>query len=241
VKLSIRRKTTEPTLREEVVEYEVDAQDATLLEILNEIKTTRDTTLTFSSGCRSSVCGSCAVRVNGVEKLSCVCKPKDGDLIEPLRNMEVIRDLVVDAEKAQQFNAKAHAWGSKNSTNTAVSQDDEKRNEVQSDCILCGSCFSACPVYETNSEFLGPFALTRVWRYVTDVREGESADKIAAVQTNGIWDCTLCGECVPVCPQGIAPKSDIDMLRSKSGTMGYMDPKFSSGFGGGLDFGAPSF
>jgi len=241
VKLSIRRKTAEPVSHEEIVEYEVDAQDATLLEILNEIKTTQDATLSFSSGCRSSVCGSCAVRVNGVEKLSCACKPEDGDLIEPLRNMEVIRDLVVDAEKAQRFNAVAHAWGSQNSANTAVSQDDEKRNEVQSDCILCGSCFSACPVYETNPEFLGPFALTRVWRYVTDVRENEVADKIGAVQTNGIWDCTLCGECVPVCPQGIAPKSDIDMLRSKSGMMGYMDPKFSMGFGGGLDFGAPSF
>jgi len=241
MKLSIKRKTTEPALREEFVDYEVELEDATLLAILTEIKTKQDSSLSFASGCRSSVCGSCAVRVNGVEQLSCAYKPNNGDVIEPLRNMEVIRDLVVDAEKAQSMNAATHAWSSYNSDNIAVSQDDEKRNEVQSDCILCGSCYSACPVYESNPEFLGPFALTRSWRYVTDVREGDVAEKIETIQTNGIWDCTLCGECVPVCPQGIAPKADIDMLRAKSGVMGFMDPAFSAGFGGGLDFGGPVF
>ncbi len=241
MKLSIKRKVTEPELREELVDYEVELEGATLLEMLTEIKTKQDSSLSFASGCRSSVCGSCAVRVNGVEQLSCAYKPNEGDVIEPLRNMEVIRDLVVDAEKAQSMNAATHAWGSQNRDNITVTPEDEKRNEVQSDCILCGACYSACPVYETNPEFLGPFALTRAWRYVTDVREGEVADKIEVIQTNGIWDCTLCGECVPVCPQSIAPKSDIDMLRNKSGVMGYMDPAFSAGFGGGLDFGAPTF
>ncbi len=241
MKLSIKRKVTEPELREELVDYEVDLEGATLLAMLSEIKTKQDATLSFASGCRSSVCGSCAVRVNGAEQLSCAYKPKEGDVIEPLRNMEVIRDLVVDAEKAQMMNLRAHAWSSDNSENITVSMEDEKRNEVQSDCILCGSCYSACPVYEANPEFLGPFALTRSWRYVTDVREEDTAEKIETIQTNGIWDCTLCGECVPVCPQGIAPKADIDMLRAKSGIMGFMDPAFSAGFGGGLDFGAPTF
>ena len=82
---------------------------------------------------------------------------------------------------------------------------------------------------------------------MSDVREEEVADKIATIQSNGIWDCTLCNECVPVCPVGIAPKQDIVMLRGKSGVMGYMDPNFASGFGGGFssggmpDFGGPSF
>ena len=61
------------------------------------------------------------------------------------------------------------------------------------------------------------------------------------MQQNGIWDCTLCNECVPVCPQGIAPKQDIAMLRTKSGMEGFMDPNMMGGFGGGLDFGSPSF
>ena len=82
------------------------------------------------------------------------------------------------------------------------------------------TCYSACPVYAVNPAFEGPFALTRSWRYVSDARAGDVRAKLEAVQQNGIWDCTLCNECVPVCPQGIAPKQDINMLRSKSGMEG---------------------
>ena len=57
--------------RETLVEYEVDLEDITLLSALNEIKTNQDSTLTYASGCRSSVCGSCSMRVNGREVLAC--------------------------------------------------------------------------------------------------------------------------------------------------------------------------
>ena len=224
----------------ERVSYKVAMQDATLLQLLTEIKTKQDKTLSFASGCRSSVCGSCAMRVNGKEVLACAYKPQSGDVVEPLKNVLVIRDLVVDMQKALSFNKVAQNWAVSAEDLPSLTPEDAEINEVQSDCILCGACYSACPVYAVNPEFIGPFALTRNWRYVSDKREEDVAGKITAVQTNGIWDCTLCGECVPVCPQGIAPKSDIDMLRNKSNIMGYMDPKYAS-FGGGLDFGAPSF
>lgn len=227
--------------RETVVEYEVDAQDATLLEVLQKIKTKQDPTLTFSSGCKSSICGSCAMRVNAKEVLACAYKVKDGDFIEPLKNSPVIRDLVVDMGKAYSFNKKAKAWQSSLSPSISLTQENEKINEIQSDCILCGSCYSACPVYAVNSEFLGPFSLTRVWRYVSDKRELNPDEKIEVIQNNGIWDCTLCNECTLVCPQNISSKSDIEKLRSKSAQKGLMDPNFSS-FGGGFGFdGTPSF
>ena len=220
--------------------FKVAQKDETLLQVLTEIKTTQDATLSFASGCRSSVCGSCAMRVNGKEVLACAYKPESGDTIEPLKNVPLIRDLVVDMEKALSFNKVAKAWAITPETLPSVSPEQAEVNEVQSDCILCGACYSACPVYTINPEFIGPFALTRNWRYVSDTREADIAGKIDTIQTNGVWDCTLCGECVPVCPQGIAPKSDIDMLRNKSNVLGYMDPKYAN-FGGGLDFGAPSF
>jgi len=228
--------------RETLAEYEVDLIDATLLEVLGEIKTTQDNTLTYSSGCRSSVCGSCAVRVNGKEILACSYKVEDGDLVEPLKNVPLLRDLVVDMEKAYSFNAKAKAWQTLLSDGVSVSHDNEKINEIQSDCILCGSCYSACPVYSVNEEFLGPFALTRVWKYVSDVRESDSSEKIATIQINGVWDCTLCNECTIVCPQGISSKTDIEKLRSKSVMAGYSNPSFANSFGGGFGFdGSPSF
>ena len=222
--------------REELLEYDVGAMGgSTLLEILNFIKTKLDATLVFSSGCRSSVCGSCAMRVNGREVLACTYKPKDGDIVEPLKNVEVIRDLVVNMDKAYEFNSKSKAWINKATHTPDVSPAQEKLNEVQSDCILCGSCYSACPVYAVNSEFKGPFSLTRVYKYVSDVRDADSKEKIDVIQNTGIWDCTLCNECTMVCPQNISSKADIEKLRMKSSQYGYMDPNFSS-FSGGLDF-----
>jgi fumarate reductase iron-sulfur subunit len=241
MKIKVARYTREIKTAETILEYEVQMQDATLLEILNEIKTSQDSSLTYASGCRSSVCGSCSMRVNGKEVLACAYKAQEGDLIEPLKNSPVIRDLVVDMDKAYSFNAKAKAWQKSLHSSVNLTQENEKINEVQSDCILCGSCYSACPVYAVNEEFLGPFSLTRVWRYVSDVREKDSNDKIATIQSNGVWDCTLCNECTLVCPQNISSKSDIEKLRSKSVMTGYSDPNFANTFGGDSFDGSPNF
>ena len=73
-----------------------------LLNALTYIKETQDATLTFSAGCRASVCGTCAVRVNGREELSCSYKVKPGDVIEPLQYHPVLRDLKVDKHKAKE-------------------------------------------------------------------------------------------------------------------------------------------
>ncbi len=237
MKINIKRYTNETTPKEEFLDYEVNLERPTLLEVLYEIKINQDATLTYSSGCRSSVCGSCAMRVNGREVLACAYKVQDGDRVEHLGNVEVIRDLVVNMDKALEFNAKSKAWLSQKNPNAKLSIADEKINEIQSDCILCGSCYSVCPVYSVNDAFKGPFALTRVWKYVSDKRELDAQVKIATIQSDGIWDCTLCNECTVVCPQGISSKADIEKLRMRSASFGYSDPNFANmDFGGGLSF-----
>jgi len=226
---------------DELVEYEVPLVGATLLEVLGYIKTKLDNTLAFSSGCRSSVCGSCSMRVNEREVLACSYKVQDGDSVTPLNNVEVLRDLVVDMDSSYAFNAKAKAYLT-SSTTVSLDHEDEKINEIQSDCILCGSCYSACPVYAVKPDFLGPFALTRVWKYVSDKREEGVEEKINHIQTSGVWDCTLCNECTLVCPQNISSKADIEKLRMKSTQYGFMDPSFASFSGGFGSFdGSPSF
>lgn len=226
-KLNIKRDAS-------VESFEVSG--STLLDLLDNIKHTKDPSLAYSSGCRSGVCGSCAMVVDGVEVLACSFKPSGGELVEPLRNSPIIRDLVVDMSKALEFNAKAKAY--LNEPNAIKIDPASVINELQSSCILCASCYSVCPVYAINGEFLGPFALTRVWKYVSDKRESDPKSKIDNIQQNGIWDCTLCNACTLVCPQGISSKADIEKLRAKSSQYGYMDPNFSSfGFGGGFDGG----
>ncbi len=213
-----------------------------LLSILNYIKAKLDNTLSFRSGCRSGVCGSCAVRVNGVEKLACKTHLNDGDVIEPLKNAEVLKDLVVDISSQKTCISNSSAY-LKEKSDVVITPEDEKSIDLQSNCILCNSCYSSCPVFEVNKEFLGPFALTRVYRYVNDKKENNSTAKIDTIQNNGVWDCTLCGNCNMVCPQHIDIKNDIMMLRNISAQSGYSDPNFSSGgFDSNTDFlGTPDF
>ncbi len=210
-----------------------------LLDALDFIKEEIDPSLTYSHGCRSGICGSCAVRVNGKEQLACKYKLESNDHIEALDKLPIIKDLVVDQERALESLKRAHTFFQP-PANSAQSPQELERIETQSDCILCASCFSACPVLEVDSAFLGPFALTRAYRYINDSRIDNAQTTIDAIQTKGVWNCTLCGECTLVCPQGIDPKNDILMLRTKSVQAGYSDPTFGSGGGddflsGGLD------
>lgn len=211
-----------------------------LLSLLNFIKSKVDNTLTFRSGCRSGVCGSCSVTVNGIERLACKTHINDGDVIAPLKNSPVIKDLVVDLSSQQKCLQDSKAQLELKSEELITPQD-EKNIDLQSNCILCNSCYSSCPVYEVNKEFKGPFALTRVYRYVNDKKELEVKSKIDTVQENGVWDCTLCGNCNMVCPQHIDIKNDIMMLRNKSAQHGYSDPHFAN-FDSGFDTGGiPDF
>jgi len=206
--------------------YTLPAGEIPLLNVLTYIKETQDATLTFSAGCRASVCGTCAVRVNGREELACAYKVKPGDIVEPIQYHPVLRDLKVDKKRTKETLRRGVTWLQK-SKEASLTHEDEKKTEKQTDCILCNSCYSACPVMAVNPDFLGPFALTRAYRYTTDPREGDIKSTIDAIQTNGVWDCTLCGECTAVCPKDIDPKMDITMLRGTSTQYGYSDPNFS--------------
>jgi len=208
----------------------------TLLSALYEIRSTIDASLLFDSSCRSGVCGSCAVVVNGKEQLSCSYMVADGDRVEPLKYHKVRRDLKV---------TKTTADSSMNSILNKISLPESDMlkdgvdSTVQSDCILCHSCYSSCPVLAVNPNFIGPFALTRAYRYTQVLQSDEKI--VEHIQSDGIWDCTLCGECTVACPQGIDPKGDILMLRSLSAKKGYSDPNFGNMDFGGGDFGFNSF
>ncbi|MEA3553681.1 MAG: 2Fe-2S iron-sulfur cluster-binding protein [Campylobacterota bacterium] len=220
-------------------EYKLETKVDNLLSVLSSIKKVQDNSLSFRSGCRSGVCGSCAVVVNGVEKLACKTTIKDGDIVSALKNSRVIKDLIVDLSNQDKFLINSKAQLEKKS-DLPISIEDEKKIDISSNCVLCNSCFSSCPIYEVNEEFLGPFALARVYRYVNDKKESDIKTKIDVIQTNGIWDCTLCGNCSMVCPAHIDIKNDIMQLRNKSAQLGYNDPNmttFNSGFDTNLDFG----
>ena len=235
--INIKRFNKEKSPQESIDTFEVE--NTNLLKALIEIKTKKDNSLTFRCGCKSGVCGSCAIRVNGVEKLACKTNISQNDLIEALKNSNILKDLVVNVSHETLLIEKTKSYISK-IEEFNISQKDIKNIDLQSNCILCNSCYSSCPVYDVNKEFLGPFALTRALRYVNDKKNAHSLDIVDSIQSNGIWDCTLCSACTLVCPQGIDPKADIMQLQNISVQNGYSNPytqnldfnSFGDDFGG---------
>lgn len=220
--------------------YEVN--NTNLLQSLFEIKNKIDSSLTFRSSCRSGICGSCGLRVNGIERLACKTTIKDGDIVEALKNRRVIKDLVVDVSHETFLIKSAKAFIQEPSTNHQ--EELNKDIEKMTNCILCNICYSSCPVYEVNKDFLGPFALTRALRYINDSKNSNSNEILESIQTNGIWSCISCSNCTFVCPQQIDSKMDILKLQTISLQNGYENPNMSFdnlSFGDDFGFNPNSF
>jgi fumarate reductase iron-sulfur subunit len=229
MKINIKRFNSKNIPQESISQFEIINDN--LLKALIEIKTKQDNTLTFRCGCKSGVCGSCAVKINGVEKLACKTKINENDLVEPIKNTLILRDLVVDVSHETILIEKTKSY-IEQIEETSITQNEIKKIDLQSNCILCNSCYSSCPVYDVNKEFLGPFALTRALRYINDKKSSYNGNILDSIQLNGIWDCTLCSACTLVCPQNIDPKADIMQLQNISVQNGYNNPNMKT-----LDFG----
>lgn len=225
MKIKIKRYNQELIEKNSIDEFEVS--NTNLLKALIEIKQYNDSTLSFRCGCKSGVCGSCAVKVNGLEKLACRTKINQNDLIEPLSNINIIKDLVIDVSHETFLLDKVKSYIDINS-NKEINQEDIEKIDLQSNCILCNSCYSSCPIYSINKDFIGPFALTRALRYVDDKKLKDKKEILNNIQTNGIWDCTLCGACSLVCPQSIDPKADILKLQNISFQEGFSNPNLNN-------------
>jgi fumarate reductase iron-sulfur subunit len=231
MKINIKRFNKESS-QNDISEFEITNEN--LLKAFFEIKTEIDPSLTFRCGCKSGVCGSCAIRVNGVEKLACKTFVNDNDLIEPIKNSKIIKDLVVDVSHETLLIDRTKSY-IEEIEDYKVTQKDIKSIDTQSNCILCNSCYSSCPVYDVNKEFLGPFALTRALRYINDKKTTYKTDILNSIQSNGIWDCTLCSACTIVCPQDIDPKADIMQLQNISVQNGFSNPNIQE-FDFGMNF-----
>ena len=85
---------------QEFVLADVDPTDR-VLEMLHRIKWEQDGSLSLRRSCAHGVCGSDAMRINGVNRLACKMLIRDvGEKvqIEPILGMPVIKDLIVDME-----------------------------------------------------------------------------------------------------------------------------------------------
>jgi fumarate reductase iron-sulfur subunit len=210
--------------------YEVPlAPEWAILDGLNYIKDHLDGTLTYRWSCRMGICGSCGMTVNGDPKLACATFLVDylpGPVrVEPLRNFPIIRDLVVDISDFMAKLPKVKPWIIRDDEKsvddgeylqTPTELDDFKQFSM---CINCMLCYSACPVYALDPDFLGPAAIALAQRYNLDSRDDGAADRRDVLSAaDGAWACTYVGECSTACPKGVDPAGAIQRYKLTAAT-----------------------
>jgi succinate dehydrogenase / fumarate reductase iron-sulfur subunit len=71
-------------------------------------------------------------------------------------------------------------------------------------CILCASCYSACPVLSDNDRFLGPAAIAQAYRFNADTRDRGFDERLPVLDDqDGVWPCQNHFKCTQSCPRGI--------------------------------------
>ncbi|GEM_PF-269419 len=199
------------------------SSNMTVLEGLNFIKSSLDSSLTFRSSCGSGICGSCGMAVNGRNVLACET-PLAGTInddhiihISPLPERPVIKDLVTDDSEFWQKYVEVKPWtnfaeASSNQENIISPDEVSKYNNAER-CMLCGICYSSCPVLLQDNLFIGPHAILKGFLKSSDSRDQNK--KSHFINSSSIWDCTTCYKCNEVCPVDLEPGKASIILRNR--------------------------
>jgi succinate dehydrogenase/fumarate reductase iron-sulfur protein len=179
-----------------------------VLDALNHIAEHDAPDLAFRWFCGTKMCGTCALRMNGREVLACWEAVEPEMILEPLRNLPVIRDLVVDRSLYERRVAAFEPWIERSipypGFPEALAHVDIKNASKALDCISCMACYSACPVIGVGdlTDFAGPAPLVQLGQTALDPRNDPQKVR-RALQRSGIFNCVSCYKCEEVCPASI--------------------------------------
>lgn len=207
-------------------EYTVESDpNDRLLDALISIKRFQDGSLGFRKSCAHGVCGSDAMRINGKDGLACkmlikeVVEEDGGTVtIEPLRYLPVQRDLIVDQDVFfQKYRAVKPFLINEEKVERQErlqSQGERLVFDDTTNCILCASCYSACPMLETEPDFLGPAAISQGFRFLADSRDRGWKERFAIFNTpEGVWSCNNHFKCTQCCPRSILITKRINQIK----------------------------
>ena len=214
-----------PSWAEHTIEL---APHQSVLEGILQAKARFDGSIGIRFSCRAAICGSCGVRINGEPGLACnthlgrarLASPDGVIAVEPMGNMPVIKDLIVDMDAV-------HWRKVRRVTPWLINREPIPEREylvapaAMADvtqamaCIQCGACVSDCLSMEVDPGFIGPAALSKAYRFVGDPRDDQQHERLfdLAEDPHGIYDCTHCFKCVQACPKDVNPMGQIMRLR----------------------------
>jgi succinate dehydrogenase / fumarate reductase iron-sulfur subunit len=205
--------------------FEISPQPGmTVLDALFRVLDKDDPSLTFRHACRSAVCGSCAMFINGRPRLACNTQMNalsSPITVGPLPHLPVVRDLIVDLHPFyQKFDSlKPYFEAQEPYPEREFIQTPKERAAIGStvDCIDCGACFSSCPLTWTDPRYPGPAAFVKAYRFVADTRDNAHAERLqAAGCEDGVWRCHTVFNCADSCPKAISPTLFIQELKRKA-------------------------
>ncbi len=232
--------------------FEIPITDrTTIVEGLSYIKDNLSPSLSFRVQCRSAICGTCAVKVGDKHLLACKEKiatylNENGEiLIEPVSNLPVIKDLIVDQKIYLDKLKDAKAWFVPKENFEPVFPKDLEEYDKETDCILCGICYSVCPPISSNTGFSSPINFVKIYRFWKDKNDALGDERIVIADKNNITQCIHCKYCVFQCPKGIPIEQDITKMEFYGKQKGIIkqstDNSNNFGFGFNTGFGFNNF
>ncbi len=218
----------DPDSKPHMQTYELDeAPYMSIFIALSQIREMQDPSLQFDFACRSAICGSCGMMVNGRPMLGCRTQTSElPDVIRmhPLPVFKLVGDLSVDTgvwfrEMVESTEAWIHAKEAFDPDAEEQRMDDEVAQKVyDSDrCIECGCCIASCGVANVNDEFAGPAGLNRIARFSMDPRDTRDDSDWYEVVSNakGVFGCLGLMACHDVCPKELPLLEVYAYLRRK--------------------------
>jgi succinate dehydrogenase / fumarate reductase, iron-sulfur subunit len=202
----------------------------TVLRSLNYIKEHIDGSVSFRAFCQAGICGSCGMRINGLSQLACttqvwdvLAKSREPGVIkvEPLRNLPLIKDLIVDMDPLVDKMKRYSNWvdstmpeAQMGKKEFLISEAEFHRYDKATDCILCASCVSECSILRANREYVSPAVLLKSYRMNVDSRDAIHEQRLSElVKDHGVWDCTHCYRCQESCVKSIPIMDAIHGIR----------------------------
>ncbi|KAI9739635.1 MAG: succinate dehydrogenase complex, subunit B [Cirrosporium novae-zelandiae] len=212
----------EPTSKPRMQSYTLDLSKT---GPMNEV----DPTLTFRRSCREGICGSCAMNIDGVNTLACLCRiptdTKHESRIYPLPHTYVVKDLVPDLTLfyKQYKSIKPYLQRdtpSPDGKEIRQSREDRKKLDGLYECILCACCSTSCPSYWWNSStYLGPAVLMQSYRWIADSRDEHKAERKAQLDNSmSVYRCHTILNCTRTCPKGLNPARAIAEIKKTLAT-----------------------
>jgi fumarate reductase iron-sulfur subunit len=199
----------------------------TLFTVLTRLREEQDPSLQFDFVCRSAVCGSCGMIVNGQPRLACHTRTADLPsrvTLTPMPFFRLVGDLSVDTGTwFREIGQKVRSW-IESSEPFETDADEKRMSDAQAQkiyeldrCIECGCCLAACGAAQVRESYLGAAGLLRVTRFLVDPRdERNPAHFLDVVGTNdGVFACIGFLGCQDYCPKDLPLATQLAYLRRK--------------------------